>query len=102
MRRHRRKKLASTLRTDIPKPKYPNHIWSMDFLKDSLANKRKLKVFPVIDEYSRKCYSIEADTSITGKGVCEALDKVAQKQLVLPEIIIIDNGPEFISNALDE
>jgi len=70
LRRRRRKKLASTLRSDVPKPKYTNHIWSMDFLKDSLANKRKLKVFPIIDEYSRKCYSIEADTSITGKRVC--------------------------------
>ena len=102
MRRRRRKKLASTLRSDVPKPKYPNHIWSMDFLKDSLANKRKLKVFPIIDEYSRKCYSIEVDTSITGKRVCEALNRVAQELLVLPEIIIIDNGLEFVSNALDQ
>lgn len=102
LRRRRRKKCASTLRTDVPKPKYPNHIWSMDFLQDNLASKRKLKVFPIIDEYSRKCYYIETDTSITGKRVCETLDRVAERQNVLPEIIIIDNGPEFISNALDQ
>ena len=102
MRRRRRKKCASTLRIDVPKPKYPNHIWSMNFLQDSLANKRKLKVFPIIDECSRKCYRIEADTSITGKRVCVALDEVSAVQHALPEIIIIDNGPEFISNALDE
>ena len=102
LRRRRRKKCASTLRIDVPKPKYPNHIWSMDFLQDSLANKRKLKVFPIIDECSRKCYKIEADTSITGKRVCEVLNNVSMAQHALPEIIIIDNGPEFVSNALDE
>ena len=70
-------------------------------MQDSLANKRKLKVFPVIDEYSRKCYSIEVDTSIIGKRVCEVLERIAYEH-TLRETIIIDNGPEFISTALDE
>ena len=102
IRKRRKKKLTSALRTDVPKPEYTNHIWSMDFLQDSLANKRKLKVFPIIDEYSRKCLNIEADTSITGTKVCEVLGRIAEEQQILPEIIIIDNWHEFISKALDE
>ncbi len=101
LRIRRRKKYASLLRTEIPRPKHPNHIWSMDFMKDALSNGRKIKAFPVVDEYSKKCFHIEVNTSITGKRVCEILNKIALME-GLPEIIMIDNGPEFIGRALDE
>jgi len=101
LRIRRRKKYASLLRTEIPKPQYPNHIWSMDFMKDSLSCGRKIKAFPIVDEYSKKCFVIEVDTSITGKRVSEVLNRIAFTE-GLPEIIMIDNGPEFIGRALDE
>jgi putative transposase len=77
LRIRRRKKYASLLRTEIPKLQHPNHIWSMDFMKDSLSCGRKIKVLPKVDEYSRKHFHIEVDTSITGKMVCEILNRIA-------------------------
>lgn len=53
------------------------------------------------DEYTRKSFRIEADTSITGVRVVRILNETALKE-GLPEIIMIDNGPEFIGRALDE
>ncbi len=100
LRIRRRKKMSSLLRTDIPKPDYPNHIWSMDFMRDSLANGRAIKILAVVDEYTRKCFRIEVDTSINGVRVTRVLDGIAQME-GLPEIIIIDNGPEFIGKTLD-
>jgi putative transposase len=100
LRIRRRKKLSSLLRTEMPKPKNPNHIWSMDFMRDNLADGRTIKVLSVVDEYTRKCFRIEVDTSINGMRVARALTEIGQIE-DLPEIIIIDNGPEFISNALD-
>jgi putative transposase len=100
LRIRRRKKMSSLLRTEMPKPSYPNHIWSMDFMRDSLACGRTLKVLSVVDEYTRKCFRIEVDTSINGVRVARALTEISQTE-GLPEIIIIDNGPEFIGNALD-
>jgi putative transposase len=100
LRIRRRKKMSSLLRTDIPKPDYPNHIWSMDFMRDSLANGRAIKILAVVDEYTRKCFRIEVDTSINGVRVTRVLDEIARVE-GLPEIIIIDNGPEFIGKALD-
>lgn len=100
LRIRRRKKMASLLRTEIPKPNCPNHIWSMDFMRDSLANGRTIKVLAVVDEYTRKCFRIEVDTSINGVRVARVLTEIAQME-GLPEAIVIDNGPEFISNALD-
>ena len=91
----RRKKLASLLRTELPKPTHRNHIWSMDFMRDSLANGRTIKVLAIVDEYTRKCFRIEVDTSINGVRVVRVLNEISQAE-GLPEIIIIDNGPEFI------
>jgi len=100
LRIRRRKKLSSLLRTKIPKPNHPHHIWSMDFVRDSLADGRTIKILSVLDEYTRKCFWMEIDTSINGVRVVRILTEISQVE-GLPEIIIIDNGPEFISKALD-
>jgi len=100
LRIRRRKKLSSLLRTEMPKPSYPNHIWSMDFMRDGLACGRSIKILSIVDEYTRKCFRIEVDTSINGVRVARALTEISQTE-GLPEIIVIDNGPEFIGNALD-
>jgi putative transposase len=76
----RRKKLASLLRTEIPKPTHRNHIWSMDFMRDALANGRTIKVLPIVDEYTRKCFRIEVDTSINGARVVRVLDEIGQRE----------------------
>jgi putative transposase len=100
LRIRRRKKRSAQLRTEMPKPAYPNHIWSMDFMRDNLSNGRTIKVLSVVDEYTRKCFRIEVDTSINGMRVARVLSEIGRFE-GLPEIIINDNGPEFISNALD-
>ena len=69
-------------------------------MRDSLPDGRSIKVLSVVDEYTRKCFRIEVDTSINGVRVSRVLSEIAQIE-GLPEIIIMDNGPEFISNALD-
>lgn len=100
LRIRRRRKMAATLRIEVPRPMHSNHIWSMDFMKDALSDGRKFKVLPIVDEYTHKCFRIEVDTSINGVRVCRILSEISQVE-ELPEIIIIDNGPEFISKALD-
>jgi len=101
IRIRRRKKTAAALRTEVPWPRHRNHIWSMDFMKDSLSGGRKIKVLPVIDEYTKKCFRIETDISINSVRVVRVLNDIALKE-GLPKIIIVDNGPEFIGRALDE
>lgn len=100
LRIRRRRKMSSLLRTEVPRPTHSNHIWSMDFMKDALSTGRKLKVLPIIDEYTKKCFRIEVDTSITGLRVARILNEIALME-GLPGIIIVDNGPEFIGRALD-
>lgn len=97
----RRKKRASCSRLEIPKAERMNELWAMDFMHDSLQNSRKLRILPIIDTYTKECHRIEVDTSIGGKRVASVLSEVASVR-GLPDNIVIDNGPEFISNAMDE
>lgn len=92
--------LINHKRTELPKPTHRNQIWNMDFMRDALANGRTIKVLPIVDEYTRKCFRIEVDTSINGARVVRVLNEISQGE-GLPEIIIIDNGPQFIGRAFD-
>jgi len=100
LRIRRRKKLAAQGRIEIAKAGRPNELWSMDFLHDVLYSGRKLRFLPIIDTYTKECFRIEVDSSIGGKRVCTVLSQIAAFR-GLPERIVVDNGPEFISNALD-
>jgi putative transposase len=72
----------------------------MDFVRDSLANGRSIKILTVVDEFTRHCHRLEVDTSINGVRVTRTLSEISRWG-GLPEIIRVDNGPEFISNAMD-
>jgi len=100
LRRRKRKKSSSHLRVVLDKPARINQHWSMDFVSDSLYNGRRFRVLTVVDNFSRECPVLEADHSLTGKRVARVLDRIALTR-DLPEVITVDNGPEFISKALD-
>jgi len=100
IRIRRRKKLAAQARIELPKAERPNQLWAMDFLHDALHNGRKFRALPIIDTFTKECFWIEVDTSIGGKRVAQVLTRISALH-GLPEQIVVDNGPEFIGNALD-
>lgn len=100
LRQKKRKKRISHLRVVMDKPERINQHWSMDFVSDNLYNGRRFRVLTVIDDLSRECPALEADHSLTGKRVTRVLDRVAMLR-GFPDAITVDNGPEFISKALD-
>ena len=100
IRKRRRVKRASMLRVPPPEATSINHVWAMDFIWDALTNGRKVKTFPIIDTYTRESLAIEVDTSINAQRVIRVLNDIVLRR-GLPEIITVDNGPEFISRALD-
>ncbi len=72
----------------------------MDFVHDILADGRKLRAFNVVDAFTRECLAIEVDTSLPAPCVCRVLDKLVWLY-GLPASFRIDNGPEYISVALE-
>jgi len=73
----------------------------MDFASDSLWSGRKLRILVIVDDYTKESPVIEVDTSIPGARVVGVLDRLAETR-GLPEVITMDNGPEFAGKALDE
>jgi putative transposase len=55
----------------------------------------------LIVPHSRECPVIEVDTSLGGVRVVGVLERLAEAR-GLPEVITMDNGPEFVGRALDE
>ena len=78
---------------------YIDHVWSYDFAMDATEDGRRLKVMPVVDEYSRECLALGMERSITAQDVVGILDRLFTERGE-PAYIRSDNGPEFIAQAL--
>ena len=76
-----------------------NHVWSYDFVMDETEEGRRLKMMPIVDEYSRECLSIEVERSITAEDVVSTLASLFRRRGA-PAFIRSDNGPEFIAKAI--
>ena len=55
-----------------------------------------------MDNHTRECLAIVVGQSLTGAYVAEALSNVFASGREVPKRIQTDNGPEFISVALDK
>jgi len=83
------------------KAEHPGHVWSYDFAMDSTEDGRRVKVMPVVDEYTRECLSLEGQRSIKAEGVVDTLRRLFIERGE-PDYIRSDNGPEFIAQAVKE
>jgi putative transposase len=99
VRTRRRKKLTRP-RTPHAPAATPNVRWSMDFMRDTLASGRVIRLFTVVDDCLREALAIAVDTSFPGARVAQLLDGIAAARGGYPQEIVCDNGPEFISKAL--
>ncbi len=79
----------------------PNQCWSMDFVSDKLADGRSFRILTVVDQFTRECVGLEADRSMNGMKVAQALERAQQERGSLPASITVDNGSEFCSRALE-
>lgn len=101
VRRKKRRRVAQANRQPRPVPLTVNEQWSMDFVSDSLADGRGYRALNVLDDATRESLAIEVDTSLPALRVCRVLDRLIQ-QRGAPGRLVLDNGPEFTSVALDQ
>jgi putative transposase len=97
--KHRRKRV-SAVRVPLPPATKPNERWAMDFMTDSLYDGRRFRMLTLVDTATRECPAIEVGQSLTGPRVVAVLNRLKVIR-DLPRSISVDNGPEFISKALD-
>lgn len=100
LRYKRSKKRVSMPRVAPPPAQRPNERWSMDFLRDSLHDGRSFRVFTVVDNVRVVSPAVEVAFSLKGGHVVAVLDQL-KATVGVPKRLAVDNGPEFISKALD-
>ena len=98
-KRPRRRKAAAS-RMERPILTGPNQAWSMDFVSDALFNGNKFRALTLMDNHTRECLAIYPAQNIRGDDVAHLLEHIVS-QRGKPLRIQADNGPEFISIALD-
>jgi putative transposase len=78
-----------------------NEVWSMDFMHDNLSDGRQFRLFNVLDDFNREGLGIEVDLSLPSARVIRSLDQIIDWR-GQPKAIRCDNGPEYLSGALQE
>jgi putative transposase len=86
---------------DLKKAEYYNHVWSYDFVNERLENGRKVRMLVIIDEFTRECLALDVARHFKGKDVVEVLRYLFAVR-GCPEFIRSDNGPEFVSKAVQK
>jgi putative transposase len=100
VRRRRVRQRVAVPRLPRVRAARPNEQWSMDFVRDTLADGRVFRCLTIVDDFTRECPAIEVDLSLPGLRVCRTLDVLAATR-GLPRTITVDNGPEFAGRTLD-
>jgi putative transposase len=80
-------------------PQGPNRSWSLGFVSDDLADGRRFRILAVVDDFTRECVCLVADTSLSGVRVARELDAVIRGR-GRPATCVSDNGTELTSMAI--
>src|SRR5271165_1282828 len=99
--RRKRGRKRSSVRQPLPAAVAANQVWSVDFMSDALSSGRRFRTLNIVDDYTRECLAIEVDTSLGGVRVVRVLEELKRRR-GLPRQIRSDNGPEFVSRAVDQ
>jgi putative transposase len=99
VRRRGGRKRALGTRAPMGLPLDRNLRWSLDFVMDTLLSGRRFRILTVVDDFTRECLTLVADTSLTGPRVVRELDRIVELR-GCPRMIVSDNGTEFTSNTV--
>jgi putative transposase len=99
VRRRGGRKRAMGTRAPMTIPSTPNDRWSLDFVSDQLLDGRRFRILAVVDDCTRECLTLVADTSLSGVRVARELDRLVLER-GKPGTVVSDNGTELTSNAI--
>jgi putative transposase len=99
VRRRGGRKRALGTRATMALPQGPNQRWSLDFLSDAMTDGRRFRILAIVDDFTRECLALIADTSLSGVRTSRELDAVIAIR-GCPAMIVSDNGTELTSMAI--
>ena len=99
VRRRGGRKRALGTRRPMELPSRPNERWSLDFLSDAFTDGRRFRILAVVDDHTRECLALVADTSLSGIRLVRELDEVIDRR-GKPKTVVSENGTEMTSMAV--
>jgi len=93
------RKRALGTRRPLALPSRPNERWSLDFVSDAFTDGLRFRVLTVVDDFTRECLALVADTSLSGRRLSRELDAIITRR-GKPRTIVSDNGTEMTSTAI--
>lgn len=99
--RHPRKRAGASsvpqVEADAPKV-----VWALDFQFDSTIDGKAVKIASMVDEHTRESLLNIVERSITAERLVAELETVFVGRGGPPRVLRLDNGPEMISQALQQ
>lgn len=77
----------------------PNERWSLDFMHDTLASGRRLRVLVIVDDFTRECLAVDVERGFSSHRVIAVLERIGFER-GLPRTLRFDNGAELTSHAM--
>lgn len=71
-----------------------NQTWALDFMTDTLYDRRRVRLLTIIDEGNREALEIAMGVSVPSRRVVRILDELVALH-GRPAAVRVDNGPEF-------
>lgn len=98
--RPRKKRKVRYVRGNAIAPVHaPNERWSLDFMHDTLASGRRLRVLVILDDFTRECLAIDVERAFSSRRVIAVLERIGFLR-GLPRTLRFDNGAELTSHAM--
>lgn len=94
--RRTKRRLPERGRVPLAVPQRPNQVWSADFMSDALYHGVRFRAFTLIDDFNREGLTIEIDTSLRAARLIRVFKRLKAER-GLPDVLRVDNGPEFLA-----
>ena len=100
-RRRRKRRLPARVRQPLAVPDGPNQCWSLDFMSDALTDGRRFRTLNVVEDWNREVLGLEVDFSLPAVRAVRLLTELVARHGA-PARLRVDNGPELISQVLQD
>ncbi len=101
LQRRTKKRLITRERQPLLASAELNHVWALDFMRDTMDDGRPFRTLNVIDEGNREALRIECGTSIPSGRLVRVRDQLIEVYGA-PRAIRLDNGPEMTADAFTD
>jgi putative transposase len=98
MKRRVKKRVITRERQPLGTANEVNHVWALDFMRDTMYDGRPFRTLNVIDEGNREALCIECGMSIPSARLLRTMEQLVEVYGA-PQAIRLDNGPELTAQA---